>query len=243
MLAAGRSTRPRSRRPRSPGRRSRAARGCSAHRVGRGQAGGHRAPRLRRRLADAQRADDAAAPAQRVSACASPPGGRGLAVGAGDGDHLAAARWAGRRTRAAIGAALLPSGAAARRCAHRRSRRPRRRRPRPGRRPRRPAAPPATKRRASCRIARPGDEGIAGRAPGGCRCAACRARAGPASARRRRALGSAVSAMRHQKLSRSAAAGLLATICGVTSRSGGTPIMRSVCCTTWLNTGAATSPP
>ena len=34
-----------------------------------------------------------------------------------------------------------------------------------------------------------------------------------------------------------------ATICGLTSMSGGTPSMRRVCCTTWLNTGAATSPP
>ena len=35
----------------------------------------------------------------------------------------------------------------------------------------------------------------------------------------------------------------LATTRGFTSRSGGTPITRSVCCTTWLNTGAATAPP
>ena len=34
-----------------------------------------------------------------------------------------------------------------------------------------------------------------------------------------------------------------ATICGLTSMSGCTPIMRSVCCTTSLNTGAATAPP
>ena len=47
---------------------------------------------------------------------------------------------------------------------------------------------------------------------------------------------------RHQKLSTSAGISR-ATICGLTSRSGWTPIMRRVCCTTWLNTGAATSPP
>ena len=35
----------------------------------------------------------------------------------------------------------------------------------------------------------------------------------------------------------------LATICGLTAMSGATPIMRSVCCTTSLNTGAATAPP
>ena len=34
-----------------------------------------------------------------------------------------------------------------------------------------------------------------------------------------------------------------ATICGLTAMSGCTPIMRSVCCTTSLNTGAATAPP
>src|SRR5207253_7128964 len=33
------------------------------------------------------------------------------------------------------------------------------------------------------------------------------------------------------------------TICGFTFMSGCTPIMRSVCCTVALNTGAATSPP
>ncbi|MPM40186.1 hypothetical protein SDC9_86826 [bioreactor metagenome] len=35
----------------------------------------------------------------------------------------------------------------------------------------------------------------------------------------------------------------LLTICGRTAMSGGTPIMRSVCCTTSLNTGAAEIPP
>ena len=35
----------------------------------------------------------------------------------------------------------------------------------------------------------------------------------------------------------------LATICGLTAMSGCTPIMRRVCCTTSLNTGAATAPP
>jgi hypothetical protein len=34
-----------------------------------------------------------------------------------------------------------------------------------------------------------------------------------------------------------------ATICGLTAMSGCTPIMRRVCCTTSLNTGAATRPP
>ena len=38
------------------------------------------------------------------------------------------------------------------------------------------------------------------------------------------------------------AAGLV-TICGLTAMSGGTPIMRKVCCTVSANTGAATSPP
>jgi len=33
------------------------------------------------------------------------------------------------------------------------------------------------------------------------------------------------------------------TICGLTAMSGCTPIMRSVCWTTSLNTGAATAPP
>ena len=35
----------------------------------------------------------------------------------------------------------------------------------------------------------------------------------------------------------------LATICGLTAMSGCTPNKRKVCCTVWLNTGAATSPP
>ena len=48
--------------------------------------------------------------------------------------------------------------------------------------------------------------------------------------------------VQHQKLSTSAAPGWK-TIWGLTSMSVGTPIMRSVCWTTWLNTGAATSPP
>ena len=45
----------------------------------------------------------------------------------------------------------------------------------------------------------------------------------------------------HQKLS--STAGTLATICDFTSASGGTFSRRSVCPTTWLNTGAATAPP
>ena len=48
--------------------------------------------------------------------------------------------------------------------------------------------------------------------------------------------------VQHQKLSTSAAPGWN-TIWGLTSMSVGTPIIRRVCCTTWLNTGAATSPP
>ena len=35
----------------------------------------------------------------------------------------------------------------------------------------------------------------------------------------------------------------LVTTWGLTAMSGCTPIMRKVCCTVWLNTGAATSPP
>ncbi len=45
----------------------------------------------------------------------------------------------------------------------------------------------------------------------------------------------------HQKLS--STAGTLATIWDFTSASGGTFSRRSVCPTTWLNTGAATAPP
>ncbi len=45
----------------------------------------------------------------------------------------------------------------------------------------------------------------------------------------------------HQKLSTSE--GMLVWICDCTSMSGSTPRRCRVCCTTWLNTGAATSPP
>ena len=45
--------------------------------------------------------------------------------------------------------------------------------------------------------------------------------------------------LQHQKLSSTD----LATICGLTAMSGSRPWMRKVCCTTSLNTGAATSPP
>ena len=51
-----------------------------------------------------------------------------------------------------------------------------------------------------------------------------------------------VELLQHQKLSSSAGPGCT-TICGRISMSVGTFIMRSVCCTTWLNTGAAISPP
>ena len=78
------------------------------HRVGRGQAGGH----LLAGLADAQGADHAAAPLQPGERLGDPPGGRGLAVGAGDGDDIepfarhaekAAGEFAGGRLQAAHG--------------------------------------------------------------------------------------------------------------------------------------------
>ena len=49
--------------------------------VGRGEAGGGDP----RRLTDAQRTDDTGAHAERAERCGHPPGARGLAVGAGDG--------------------------------------------------------------------------------------------------------------------------------------------------------------
>ena len=57
-------------------------RGLQQHRVGRGQA----VVVQPGRLADAQGPDHAAAPTQRCRGLGGPPGGRGLAVGAGDGD-------------------------------------------------------------------------------------------------------------------------------------------------------------
>ena len=176
---------------------------------------------------------------QQAQRLCQPPGGGGLAVGAGDGHHRAAARSGRPRNRCAIGAGqVLQVGDAAIRASSK---------------PKlatwwsstRQALAPAcsaaaTKRRASFGIAGPGQEGIAradlaavGAQPAG------DARAQPL----RRGVGMGqVQAVRHQKLSLRRTA-LLAMICGVTARSGGTPIRRSVCCTTWLNTGAATAPP
>ena len=88
-------------------------------------------------------------------------------------------------------------------------------------------------------VAGPGDEGVAGThaaAVGGERRGAAQHQ--PVH----RCVGRGESHQRHQKLSTSAGISW-ATICGLTSRSGCTPIIRRVCCTTWLNTGAATSPP
>ena len=94
------------------------------------------------------------------------------------------------------------------------------------------------------RVTRPGQEGIARRAPGGGRCAVAPRRARPSHCAAASAWGRCeVRSACAQKLSRSAGTVLLAMICGVTSRSGGTLSRRSVCCTTWLNTGAATAPP
>ena len=190
----------------------------------------------------AERADDAAALAEHAQRLRDPPGGRGLAVGAG-----------ARRSRRSRCARLVEEAAGDRagrglqarqrgdaRVARSRTRR--RRRPRPGRRPRRPRARAATNGAAVVRVARPGDEGVAGAARGGCRCAA---RATPRCSQPGRARRRPMS-RRVQRPSEALLLGrhvVLAMICGLTSRSGGTPSMRSVCWTTWLNTGAATSPP
>ena len=48
---------------------------------------------------------------------------------------------------------------------------------------------------------------------------------------------------RVQMLHQNDSASALATTCGLTAMSGCTSSMRKVCCTVWLNTGAATSPP
>ena len=89
------------------------------------------------------------------------------------------------------------------------------------------------------RIAGPGDEGVARlheAAVGAQR--AAHPRRQPARGR----LGGLQARERHQKLSTSAGPGA-ATMPGLNSMSGATPIERRLCCTTWLNTGAAISPP
>ena len=246
-LLRGRSTRPRSRRPRSPASTKSRSACCSVTGSGVVRPVASCAVRAgTRRLADAQRADHAAAPAQAGQRLRRPPGGGGLAVGAGGGDDLQRARSAGPGTGAAIGPTSVLQVRRRRRCARRRSRswpggRSSTRQaaaPRPQRR-----ADEAARRRAHSR-ARRGRHRPA--APGGCRCAGGRA----TRARQPLRGGGGMGQVRErghghgaQKLSRSAGTVLLAMICGVTSMSGGTLIRRSVCCTTWLNTGAATAPP
>ena len=191
------------------------------------------------RLADAQRADQRAAPAQTRERLRRPPGGGGLAVGAGGGhdlELLAGPAQEQVRDRADLVLQVSDGGDA----------------PvveaeagevvvvdQAGRRARLQRGSDEAAR--VVRIAWPGQEGIAGAhlAVVGAQLAG-HARAQPLCG----GVGMGqVQGIRHQKLSGSAGATLLAMICGVTSRSGGTPIRRSVCCTTWLNTGAATAPP
>ena len=92
---------------------------CSVHRVGRRQAGGSICAvdrRCERRLADAERADDAAAPAEQRQRLRRPPGGRGLAVGAGGRDDVERCARAASKQASAIApvAAFRPGSVAMR---------------------------------------------------------------------------------------------------------------------------------
>jgi len=80
----------------------------------------------------------------------------------------------------------------------------------------------------------PGDEAVA-RAD---QAAVGLQRAGDAAAQPLHGVAGGVEHLHHKDSSTG-----LATIWGLTAMSGCTPIMRSVCCTTSLNTGAATAPP
>ena len=203
------------------------------HGVGRGQA----VVVQPRRLADAQRADHAAALAQLRLGLGDPPGRRGLAVGAGDGDDVqrvgglaeegrgdlaGAGLQAGQRRDAGIGEAeALDIGVF-----HQ-------------------AGGGAGGERggdvlaAVAGITGPGDEGVTRlhlAAVGAQRAGA------PFGQPAGRGLGR-LQSRQHQKLSSTGTAFWLATIWLFTSRSGATPSRRSVCAVTWLNTGPATLPP
>ena len=217
------------------------------HRVGGGQAGefdlrgarglrhaaGH--TRRHRRHADAQGTDHGTAAAEQGQRLRRPPGRRGLAIGAGAGDDIerltglleegVGDRAGGGFQPRQGGDACIVEGIGVQAVALDQ------------------AGRGAGLQRAGDEAAavgggaRPGDEAIAGAhlaAVGGD--GAGDPGAQPAGG----GVGGLEGVDGHaQKLSCTA----LVVICGLTSRSGATPSMRRVCCTTWLNTGAATSPP
>ena len=130
---------------------------------------GHR----QRRHADAQRADEAGAPAQQVQRLRRPPRGRRLAVGAGGGDDLERLAGLVEERRGDLAGGGLHATSASR-CA-----RPRSRTASTSFSSTRQVAAPAasalaTKRAAVVGVARPGDEARRRAARRGCPCAACR---------------------------------------------------------------------
>ena len=174
-----------------------------------------------------------------------PPGGRGLAVRAGDGDDVEARARLAEEAARDVGraAAFRPRSAATRGSRSR----PSPRRPRPRRDTRRAAARARRRRSGGRRCAtRPGDERVA-------RAARWRLsltqRAGAAQRRSQARAASRDSsraiAAAHRRTEALLFGRHLARDDLRLARRGraATPSMRSVCCTTSLNTGAATSPP
>jgi len=205
--------------------------------VGRGQAGAFH----RFGFTHAQRADDTAAPAQACQRLRHPPRRAGFAIGAGGGHHIENRTGLGQaKVGNVAGGGFQPgqrgdafvaepagchalgfhqaSGSAASECG-------------------------GHEVAAIGGLPRPRDEGITR-----LQRAAVAAQPAPVAQRHARGqpggcfLGCGQGRDHAQKLSVSPGTGL-ALICAFTSMSGATFIMRSVCCTTWLNTGAATSPP
>jgi hypothetical protein len=171
------------RRPASPGRRSAATAPCKRHRVGRGQAGGHH--RVGRHTGAQGAADGGRAGRRRQAPAPATSGAAGLAVGAGDGQHLQPALgwpWKAAATSPA-GGAFRPDSAATR-GSDSEAPGPRPRLPPGRRRHRRPAlAGPGGGHRHGDRASRRTRPPAAG---GGCRCAAGHAHARAGSGRRRR---------------------------------------------------------
>ena len=220
--------------------------------VGRGQAGEFNPRRsvvclLRcRRLAHTQGADHAAALTQGGERLRKPPCTRCFAVGASDGQHFQALAGVAKKRAAQMagGGFEIGNGGDFQRVKFKRvgtigldqtSRSARRQRI------------GHMRSRIVC-IAGPGDEGVAGvnrAAVGGQACGAARlqpAQRGGGVGQSGEVCGGHGFGQSHQKLSTSAGS-FWVTICWRTSRSGCTPKVRRVCCTTSLNTGAATSPP
>ena len=218
-----RSTTPRSRTPATPASTKRRNCVCSATGIGRRQA---REVARRARPAGAERADDAAATAERVKRLREPPGGRRLAVGAGDGDARRSRSARRAEEAAAIGPVARLQLRVARRCASRSK-------------PKASHALGLDEARDGARRERRGT--IAAPVGGG---------AGPGDEARRPARRWRLSRAA-RRVTRACSqprgfggAGEFAaseaspprpacrpTICGLTFRSGCTPSMRSVCCT------------